>query len=50
MLGTWCGHRMHVFPMTITVSKLLSLLQLIKRFKLHVVKTETNAILMGNID
>ena len=34
-----CGsHRMNVFPMIITVCTLMSLLQLLKRFKLHVVK------------
>ena len=35
---TWFCHRIHVYPMIITVSTLLSLLQLITRFKLHVVK------------
>ena len=36
---TWFCHRIHVFPMIITVSRLLSLIQLIKRFKLHVLTT-----------
>ena len=44
-------NRKNVFPMLITVSTLMSLLQLIKRFKLYVVKTRKLTLFsLGNID
>ena len=44
-------HRIHVFPMIITVSTLLSLLHLISRFKLNVVKIRKLTLFsLGNID
>ena len=44
-------HRIHVFPMIITVCAQLSLLQLITRFKLHVLKQCRLTVLSwGSID
>ena len=50
-LDTCLSNSMNVFPMIITVSTLLSLLQAIKRFNLHVLKTRKLTLFSwGNID
>ena len=51
MFRTCTSHRMNVFPMVITVCTLLSVLQLIKRFKLPVVNIRKLTLFSwGNID
>ena len=48
---TCLSHRRNVFPLIITVSTLLSLLQVIKRFNLHVLKIRKLTLFSwGNID